>query len=117
MITRPDQPVRIDQLNREISVLGLPGFQGSARLSRDLGARQAVPPYLLIKFDDPNSLTARQLADLDDVLSAHVPEPEPVQASPVGSYTMAKLLSAMQNEVSPWESHTHPPDHTHPELP
>ena len=77
MITRPDTPVKLDQLNREVAALGLPGFRGCARLSRDLDTREAVPPFILFKFDDPDVLTTRQITDLDAVLAAHVPDFSP----------------------------------------
>ncbi len=95
MIVRPDQPVKLGQLNQEVDALGLPGFKGCARLARDLDTGQRVPPFILVKFDDPDALTVQQLADLDAVLAAHVPDftPSPREAR------KAELLGKLKDDT------------------
>jgi hypothetical protein len=86
--------VKIDQLNREISALSLPGFRGCARLSRDPDTGGRIDPYLLFKFDDPDALTAQQLADLDAALAAHSPRPDPPPPDLRAEYRAAQTVAA-----------------------
>jgi hypothetical protein len=87
--------VKIDQLNREISALvPAPGFRGCARLSRDPDTGGRVDPYLLFKFDDPDALTAQQLADLDAALAAHSPRPDPPPPDLRAEYRAAQTVAA-----------------------
>lgn len=69
----PDkQPLDIAQLNGEVQLIGLPGFTGLARLSRDLSDGSTVAPYLFVKVD---ALTAAQQLAVTTVVQNHVPIP------------------------------------------
>ena len=73
----------VPQLIDEIRSLNLPGFNGVARLSRDVddggnavlgdgGKPQKVSPYLFIKSD---SLSPDQEAAVRTIVANHIPEP------------------------------------------
>ena len=61
----PDQPVRVDQLAREITPLALPNFRGVRR-----NGRATVTQRIVIEVDP---LTSGQKTSLDAVVAAHVP--------------------------------------------
>ena len=70
MFELPNRAVNLTKLNGELVPLNLPGFRGTARLSRRLvdGVWQVTEPYLLIKCD---GLTRAQQSAVQGVLAAH----------------------------------------------
>ena len=99
-LTNQTGDINFLQLNRELASLALPGFQGSARLSRD-SMGQRVAPYILIKCGD---LTPLQQAAVRDVIAAHVPQ-RPVARDWAGELDKATTLT----EVKTWlRGYLHP---------
>ena len=91
-----DRPVNVGQLSRQIETIGLPGFTTVHRLSRRLEPQSyswdeekqdmvanprvkwlpASPPYLMVVFDEAQA-TPAQLADLERIVSEHIPVADP----------------------------------------
>lgn len=78
MLKLPDRQIDKRQLNKELAALGLPGFIGVAKFSRELdkqgravlenGAIKKVPPYILVKCD---ALTKAQAESVASIMKSH----------------------------------------------
>lgn len=84
MLRLPDRSINVRQLGAELGALGLPGFLGVARLSRDVdgrgkailksGAAKKIAPYILIKCGDISQV---QEAAVRAAVADHVPAVRP----------------------------------------
>jgi hypothetical protein len=106
MLELPGKDINPRQLNDELAALGLPGFTGAARLSREVdefgnvvvedGVPKKVPPYILVKSDP---LTTEQEAAAAAVVEAHVPVAEPPQPDPQAELDAAIAAAATLDEL------------------
>ena len=110
MLRLPYNDQHVPQLARELSVLGLPGFRGVAKLSRDVdstgrvvlenGTPKRVPSYLLVKSDD---LSPVQEASVRAEVERHIPSFDS-RRDEIQSVFMGEAIKRIAVEVLDWDT-------------
>lgn len=110
MLILPDKPINQNQLNNELAAINLPGFTGTARLSREIdeqgnavlenGVVKKVPPYILVKSDD---LSAAQITAATTVVSDHIPSLDPQRAEKEREF-VSEGVTRIAAQVPDWDT-------------